>query len=284
MRSQRFGRGKPALPPTPRDREILKDVVKHGQMTRQQIQRLHFRKDGRLASTQAVCRRLRILTERGYVSRVRLPVTRGSGPYVYWPGKGAIGVLDKDDSARARRIMKRNRVKSFSSLSHGLEIVEFHIQLKEALEGRGGEIVVWLGEWEARYRFEWGGRRLTLSPDACCLWALGNKEGTFFLEWDRGTESMTRFSQKLTRYEAYYRLRAYRNHVGEMGLRPRLLIVVPDERRERKLVDWIARRLSRDEFAFLPTILVGARDLIHLNILGQIWRKPGDERRTRLVD
>lgn len=253
-------------------------------MTRAQIQRLHFRKDGKLASIQAVCRRLRILAEREYLSRVRLSVTRGSGPYVYWPGKGAVVVLDKDDSARARGIIKRNRVKSFSSLSHGLEIVEFFILLKEALEGRGGEIVVWLGEWEARHQFEWRGRRLTLSPDAYCLWALGKKEGAFFLEWDRGTESMSRFSQKMTRYEAYYRLRAYHNHLGEMGLRPRLLIVAPDERREKKLVNWIARRLSRDEFAFLPTILVGTRDLIHLDILGQIWRKPGDDHRARLTD
>lgn len=284
MAIQRFGRGNPTLPPTPRDREILKGVVKHGQMTRQQIQRLHFRKDGKLASIQAVCRRLRILTERGYLSRVRLPVTRGSGPYVYWPGRGAIVVLDKEDSARARRIVKRNRMKSFSSLSHGLEIVEFYIGLKEALESKGGEIVVWLGEWEARYQFEWGGHRLTLTPDGYCLWAVSGKEGAFFLEWDRGTESMRRFSQKMTRYEAYYRVRAYRNHLGEMGLKPRLLIVAPDDRREKKLADWIGRRLDRDEFGSLPTILVAVRDLVFLDILGRIWRKAADEQRIRLVD
>ena len=95
---------------------------------------------------------------------------------------------------------------------------------------------------------------------------------------------MTRFSQKLTRYGAYYRLRAYHNHLGEMGLRPRLLIVAPDERRMERLVDWIARRLERGEFAFLPTILVAARDLLFLDILGRIWRKPGDEHCMRLVN
>ena len=39
---------------------ILRDVLRHGQMTRAQIQRLHFRReDGALASFQAACRRLR---------------------------------------------------------------------------------------------------------------------------------------------------------------------------------------------------------------------------------
>jgi len=88
----------------------------------------------------------------------------------------------------------------------------------------------------------------------------------------------------MTRYEAYYRLRAYHNHLGEMGLKPRLLIVAPDERREKKLVNWLARRLERGEFGSLPTILVAVRDLVHLDILRRMWRKRGDEHRVRLVD
>jgi len=253
-------------------------------MTRDQIQRLYFRRDGKVTSVQAACRRLTILTERGYLTRVRLPVTRGSGPYVYQPGKAAIVVLDKDERRLLGPGRKGRRIESIAGLSHGLEVVDFHIALKEALESRGGRIVTWLGESEARYQFAWHGRRLLFNPDGYCLWALGMEEGSFFLEWDRGTESMTRFSQKITRYEAYYQLRAYHNHLGEMGLKPRLLIVTPDERREKKLVDWIARRLDRGEFAPLPTILVGARDLVFLDILGPIWRKPGDEERMSLVD
>ena len=73
---------------------------------------------------------------------------------MYWPRKAAIVVLDKDDSSRARKIIKRSQVESFSRLAHGLETVEFYIRLKEVIESRGGEIVVWFGEWEARYQFE----------------------------------------------------------------------------------------------------------------------------------
>jgi len=214
---------------------------------------------------------------------MRLSVTRGSGPYVYQPGKAAAVVLNKDEKELFSRRRGR-RIESISGLSHGLEVVDFYIALKEALESRGGQIVTWLGERELRYQFAWHGRRVLFNPDGYCLWALGEEEGSFFLEWDRGTESMARFSQKLKRYEAYYQLRAYHDHLGEMGMRPRLLIVGPDERREKKLINWMTRRLDKSEFAPLPTVLVASRDLALLNILGPIWRRPGGEKRVKLVD
>ncbi len=253
-------------------------------MTRAQIQSLYFRKDGEIASLQAACRRLTLLTERGYLARIRLPAIRGSGPYVYQPGRAAVALLDKDEKGLVSRGSGRRRIESLAAFAHGLETVDFYVALKEALESRGGRIVTWLGESQARYQFAWQGRHLLFSPDAYCLWALGDEEGTFFLEWDRGTESMTRFSQKLDRYQAYYQVRAYHDHLGEMGLRPRLLIVVPDERRESKLAGWVARRLARGEFKALPTVLVAARDIVYRDVLASIWSKPGQERRVRLVD
>jgi hypothetical protein len=253
-------------------------------MTRAQIQRLFFRKDGRLASVQAACRRLTILTEREYLARVRLPVTQGSGPYVYLPGRTADGVLDKDEREQLGRRRRGRRVESAAGFLHGLEVVDFYIALKEALEGRGGTIVTWLGEGDARYQFARGGKRLLLNPDGYCLWALGHEESSFFLEWDRGTESMTRFSQKLVRYEAYYLTNAHHDHLGQVGLKPRLLIVVPDERREDNMSSWMARRRKKGEFASLPTVLVATRDFVFADILGSIWRMAGGEERVRLID
>ena len=237
-----------------------------------------------MASVQVACRRLRLLAERGYLARTRLPVTRGSGPYVYRPGKGAMVLLDKDERTLIGRGSSRRRIESLAGLAHGLETVDFYIALKEALESRGGRIIAWLGESQARHRFAWQGQRLLFTPDAYCLWALGAEEGAFFLEWDRGTESMNRFFQKLARYHDYYRVRAYQDHLALIGLRPRLLIVVPDERRERKLAAWVARRLAKGEFKALPTVLVAARDIALHDVLGPIWRRPGQASRVGLVD
>ena len=284
MKSQRSGAGNMVFPPTPRDVEIMKDVLRLGPMTRQQIRRLHFRTDGKFASVQATCRRLRILTERGYLVRVRLPVAKGSGPYVYFPGPAGSALLGKDTRPRRSRRATNPSLESTAGLYHALEIVDFYIALEECLASSGGSLVTWVGETEARCQFEWHGKRVLLTPDAYCLWAYGDDEGAFFLEWDRGTESMLRLSQKLERYEAYYRLQTYHDHMAEDGLRPRILIVVPDERREKKVVSWMARRLAKGEFPSLPTVLVAVGKVVMGDPLGSTWRMPGHEQRMRMVD
>ena len=48
---------------------------------------------------------------------------------------------------------------------------------------------------------------------------------------------MNRLSEKLTRYDAYYQLRAYRDHLGSVGLCPRITFLVEDVRRRDRLVD-----------------------------------------------
>jgi hypothetical protein len=274
---------KPCPSPTPRDREIIAAVSKHGGMSRAQIQRVHFRYEDRLASTQAACRRLRLLAQRGYLARVRLAVAQGSGPFVYLPGKRAASVLGGEERSGSWDKRGRQAIAG-ESLEHTLEIVDFYIAMREALERNGGLIVTWWGEADARYVFAWQSRKLLLSPDAYCLWALGREEGAFFLEWDRGTENLARLAEKLLRYEAYYQLRAYRDHLGETGLRPRLVFVAPDERRRRQMLGWLDRRLAAGELASLPTILVGVRDSVLSDILGPVWRAPGREAQLRLTD
>jgi hypothetical protein len=253
-------------------------------MTRAQIQQVFFRKDGRLASVQAACRRLKLLSERGYLDRIRLPVTKGSGPHLYLPGTAADVVLDKDERELWGRRRRARRVESVAGFVHGLEVIDFYIALKEAMERWGGTLVTWLGEREARHQFVQNKKKLLLNPDGYCLWALGEEEGSFFLELDRGTESMTRFSQKLERYEAYYKIRAYHDHLGQVGLRPRLLIVVPDERRVEKLHKWISSRQEKRKLTSLPTVMVAAQDPVMADTMGPIWRVVGGQARVRLVD
>ena len=283
MPNRRRGAARP-LPPTDRDRAIIRDVARHGQMTRVQIRRLHFRRGEQLASVQVVCRRLTLLTERRYLSRIRLPVAMGSGLYVYQLGEAAAAALDEQEGGLIQRRRGRSRRVSAAGMLHTLEIVDFYIALKEALQGRGGEIVVWLSERQAHYAIPCRSRSLPFTPDAYCLWTLSEEEGSFFLEWDRGTESMTRIAEKLTRYETYYGLRAYRDHLGEIDIRPRILFVVSDDRRKKKLTGWIGRGLTKGEWASLPTILVATREHAHSQPLEPIWQVPGGTRPRRLVD
>ena len=284
MKHQRSAHNRTPLPPTSRDLEIIRSVARHGLMIRSQIQRLHFRRGAGLSSVQAVCRRLRILSDRGYLRRTRLPVIQGSGPYVYQLGRAASLYLDEDLRKTSGRGVFGRSIASTSVFYHGLEIVDFYTELTQALEDGGGRVISWLGEREIRHRFVWQGKRITLSPDAYCLWAFGQEEGAFFLEWDRGTESMTRLSQKLQAYRGYYELSAYGDQFGDLGLKPRLLIVVPDERRVTRVVRWLSSKLDRGQLASLPTVLVSTRDVVLQDPLQPVWRKPGHDQKVRLVD
>jgi hypothetical protein len=271
------------IPPTPRDRAILRDVLRHGQMTRAQIQRLHFRReDGALASFQAACRRLRLLTERGYLARIRLPAAEGSGPFVYQPGPDARWALG--DESGDPRPPRRRRVRTAPALAHRLEIVDLYTALREGLEHDGGEIAQWLGESEARFQGTVRGRRVVVAPDAYCLWVWHREESAFFLEWDRGTESLTRLADKLERYDLYYAQELYEDHLGIEGLRPRLLFVVPDAERDRRLRTWLARRLRERTHPHLPTVLLGRREPVLDDPLGRVWWAAGTQELQRLAD
>lgn len=282
MSTPRSGDASAPRPPTARDRAIIRDVLRHGQMTRHQIQRLHFRHGGYVASFQAVCRRLALLTAWGYLSRARLPVPVGSGPFVYQVGPNARLALGEEPGDR---LPARRRVRTAPALAHRLEIVDFYIALREALEGEGA-ILTWLGESEARFQGTAGGRRLVIAPDAYCLWRRGGAEGVFFLEWDRGTESLARLADKLTRYDRYYAVELYHDHLGEEGLRPRLLFVVPDARRAERVRDWLVRRRAQRAYPHLPTVLIGRQERVQADPLGWVWERAdgGVDGPVRLVD
>ena len=283
MSSQRSASARTHPVPTPRDLKIIRSVCQHGALTRAQLRHLCFHGPDGLSSVQAACRRLKLLTEREYLGRMRIPTALGSGPYVYLLGARAQVALGRDEGSLAKTT-RRRQVRSAAELKHGLEVVDFHIRLHEAMDALGGRVVIWLSEREAHYALPGRGRTLPFTPDAYCLWALSGEEGAFFLEWDRGTESMTRIAEKLARYETYYGLRAYRDHLGENGLQPRILFVVSDERRRKQFIVWLARRLAKGEWRSLPTILIATRGSSSAEPLGPVWRRPGHERRLRLVD
>jgi len=283
MSSQKKSSSRHGPIPTQRDLGIIYAVCQHGALTREQIRHLLFRKAEGLGSVQTVCRRLKLLVERGYLHRLRIPTLMGSGPYVYFPGAQAGIALSKDETTLARG-RRRVRIHSATELAHSLETTDFYVRFTEELLERGGHIIVWLSERQAHYMLPGSSRSLPFTPDAYCLWTLCREQGSFFLEWDRGTESMVRIAEKLARYETYYGLRAYRDHLGEMGIRPRILFVASDDRRKKKLIDWMARRLNKGEWASLPTILVATREYAHSQPLEPIWQVPGDTVPRRLVD
>jgi len=225
-------------------------------MTGGQIRRLFFqRDDGGLATTQTVNTRLRRLVSHGYLDVVVVDKGRGSGPYAY-------GLGSRGSSLLGEKLPRRRGAPG--SVWHALELAEFRVRLEEALREADGKLVEWIGDTTLRSLL--AGQRGWPVPDALVHWRLHGREGAFFLEWDRGTESLALLTAKLARYARYFEARGHRLVIPGLKLKPRLAVVVRHAREWRVISDLEgARGLSR------MTVALSSMDRVLLEPLADVW-------------
>ncbi len=212
---------------------------------------LFFRKNGSTAAPQTVSARLRRLTNAGYLSAVVIDRGRGSGPYAY-----ALSSLGYQ--ALGLRVSTRP---PGGPVQHDLEVADFRIALEYALRPHGGRLVEWLGEPQLRGLIR---KRNMPVPDALVHWKLRTREGAFFLEHDRGTETLATLTAKLEKYAGFWKARSHRLLLPGLGLRPRLIILVGSAR-SRRLVTFL------EQHPVGTTVLVGVYGHVLDQPLGRIW-------------
>jgi hypothetical protein len=255
--------------PTPRDRLVLQAVRTHGRLTAEQLQRLFFRHpSGRLVSRQAVNARLHRLTSLKLLESVVVNGGHGAGPYAYGLGPAGRQLLT--------RMSRTPRGHSVGAVWHLLEVAEFRVRLQEELTRGGGELAEWVGE--AALRGFLVGRRQWPVADALVHWRLSGREGTFLLEWDRGTETLAILTSKLFRYLDFWQVRGHRELLPGLGLKPRLLLVVASSERASRIAEWLVRQ-NRERLS--GTVLVGVARSVLRDPLGKVWwrsdlRRPGE--------
>ncbi len=248
--------------PTPRDRAILELLHTHTRLTVDQIRRLFFRRQGGdLATSQAVTARLRRLSAAGLLEPLVLNAGHGAGPYAYGltpSGRQMIGV-------QARR-------GATGPVWHYLEVAEFRLRLQVALEARNGRVVEWLGDPQLRALAH--GRQGWPVPDGVAHWRLPGREGSFLLEWDRGTETLAVLAAKIGRYIHYARSRGHRILVPGLGLRPRLLIIVQSSERAARIMRWLTERKRE---LLTTTLIATAKDSFQDPLGAHWWRSDTGE-------
>jgi hypothetical protein len=220
---------------------------------------------------QAANTRLKKLTSLGLLEPVVVNGGRGAGPFAY-----GLGPRGRDLLAR---LAKGSRLRAPGPVWHLLEIADFRVCLQEELERKKGELVEWLGESTLRALLL--GQRGWPVPDALVHWRLPDREGTFLLEWDRGTESLAILTAKLTRYLNYWRARGHRELLPGLGLRPRLAIVVASGERRDRLIRWLSTRAGLRGGA---TVLVGLAGEVNREPLGRSWWRSDTGPRGELAE
>jgi hypothetical protein len=116
-----------------------------------------------------------------------------------------------------------------------LAVGELYVQLREAEAIGKLELLAFDGE-PACWRWWMGlaGERLVLKPDAFVSVAVGDYELLSFVEVDLSTESTTVLRRKALAYVAHWENGREQQRQG--GLYPRVVWLVPDERRREQLV------------------------------------------------
>jgi hypothetical protein len=209
-----------------RDIGILRDLARVRVLTGNQLERLHFH-DLATANRDRARRRIlnRLIAWHVVATLARRVggVRAGSAGLVYsldTAGQRVLRLLDREDELLVRRPWTPGTL----FLNHTLAVAELYVGLRAAEQADRLELSEFLAEpasWH--YTTSLG----TLKPDAYALLAYHDIEDAWWLEVDQGTESRNTLRRKLN----LYLLAAQAGVTGPHGVLPRVLVVVPDEKR-----------------------------------------------------
>jgi hypothetical protein len=231
---------------------IVTQVADLRLMTGRQIMILHFTED-RPGSPQAASRAARRSLERLSGTRVLVRLQRriggvraGSASFIY--GLGPVGqrILGLE-GARPHR-----REPSASFVDHTLAITQLVTDLTVSSRSGTFDLLDVQAEPRCWRRVPAMGTPQLLRPDLFVALGAGEFEHRRFVEVDRGTEHVPAVLRKCRTYDAYYRSG---QEQADHGVFPRVLWVVPDERRRRQVQDAIEgdRRLTPGLFVVSTT-------------------------------
>jgi hypothetical protein len=217
---------------TGRDRAVLITLHRVRVAASTQLERLHF--------TDVTRRRARQLLA-GMVRRrllARLPrtvggVRAGSAGYVYALDVAGVRIITGEQRRRPWNV-------GLPFLAHTLSVTETYVRLVEAHRLGLLELVGFAAEPACWRSFSGpGGGRVTLKPDAAVTVQLGKYEDQWFIEVDNSTESASTLGRKCEVYRRYWQTGAEQERCG---IFPRVLWLVPNQRRYDLLVDVFGRQ------------------------------------------
>ncbi|MHB1390810.1 MAG: replication-relaxation family protein [Thermoleophilia bacterium] len=264
---------------TARDVQIILSVYANRFLRRDQIQRLHFAG----ASYVACCVRLKKLYENHFLDRLIKPVTNGSAQTVYAldkRGADVVAAAMEIDRRKVRWNRANNRVE-FLFLEHTLGVSEIRVCLDVALAGRREELLFYQrGDRSHLRRISMTGSRkkyFVVAPDAFFGIQTGRGKCIFFLEVDLGTETLSRFAEKVTAYKRYWKSGQYKEEYGFNNFR--VLTVCESERRLANLIQVTGKVGGRQMFLFTTFSAIQSA-----SPLGNVWLSPFIDLPTSLLE
>jgi hypothetical protein len=263
-----------------RERAVLLAIYEHKVLLTEHLKAMFF---GSLRRAQD---RLRHLAQRGLIDTWYPPQPRGMGKasgHHTLTESGAQVMASLLGVARSElRYVVRNEEdrEQDSYLAHRLGVNEFFSALIEAGRANDGHgLAKWVPERTVRTGEGW------IRPDGFGVYLHPGGALDFYLEYDRGTETTRQLANKLAGYIGIAR------DWTEQGAEhfPCVLIVVPNQRRERVVVaafaDALARFKRKDKLADLPFFVANEETLSQRGVLDRVWAPlPKLDRRLTIAE
>jgi len=201
-----------------------------------QLERLHLT-SGSVRNRRRI---LQTMTDRRLVARLDRVVggrRSGSAGYLYALDVAGLRVLDlKSPNGHPRR----PTTPGAPFVAHVLDVTELYVRLVEVGLQGDAELLDFQAEPASWRRYPGiGGGTAVVKPDAYVRLGSGEFEDSWFVEVDRGTESPSTLVTKLDTYRAYW---SSGKEQARRGVFPRVLWLVPNQRRLKVVVDLCARQ------------------------------------------
>jgi len=213
-----------------RDEEIIVSIYAHGVLSTQQIADFFFG-----GSISAATKRLRKLFDAGYLARAFRPKGVGAPEALYLVERRKETVHCIADRLGWTEEKVRRRWFPIQMLTdHFLEVNAFRVAVEKSCRKNNVILELWEDERFCLDRIkEDGGRVKVFAPDAYFRLFKDETLWAYFLEWDRGTESVNRIRVKAENYASYWRSGSYTDRYGLKGFR---VLWVTKERERMELL------------------------------------------------
>jgi len=245
-------------------------------MTLSHISALYF--DGKREMAK---KRMQRLKAEGVIrERPRQRISDPSVLHLAW--KGYVSLRDDghvdDDSRLSPKTFTRRMAVSDLTLAHEIAVGDVLTACTLALRGNDRFELLEFSVWPRRYTFSVDReyRRVPVQPDGYIRLLEKNAEDApeyhFFLELDKGTETIERLAEKCVNYREYHRSGGYAEFCGgtrdDRKSRPfRVLVVCKSQQRRNNL----AERLLQFHPPFSTMILITTLRECLREPLGEIW-------------
>jgi hypothetical protein len=240
-----------------RDLAVVATLSKVRVASIRQLERAHFPNQPRTAR-----RVLAALVERRLVARLGRTiggVRAGSAGHVYALDIVGQSLSQNGGPAHGSRL-RRPWTPGVRFLDHALAVSEVYVQLVEGEREGAFELVEFQGEPESWRQFSPHGAPLIVKPDAFVRLGYPMHEDSYFMEVDRGTESVRTLTLKAEIYERYWNS-GHEQH--DRGVFPKVLWLVPDLARSRVLEGALTPSKDQEAAGLQAVAIFGAlRDAI----------------------